>query len=268
MTRRELAFLQTARATNVCLDRFQDAWKNLSGFAEHREAIRAKMTDVEELAAGSVPDAGNLAGQRQLVIQAVAEEAWVVAGQVQAWAAANGDDELRDAVRTTRDELVSLQMGLPERGLEIHQRASECLRAGRGTDFGLSRERLEVLAERIQALKILRVPSARPVQGGKVEDGALSASLGQVMDLLCELLDPLMRRFRAEEPEFFEAYQAARRIVNPETGTLLTSDEDLASLAGEVVADAQDESQVEPGRRPVAPAAGSRTQTGAAALNS
>lgn len=267
MTRRELAFLQTARSTNVCLDRFQEAWTSLPGFAEHREVIRSKMTAVEELAAGVADDAGNLAGQRQVAIQALAEQAWVVAGQLQAWAAARGDDTLRDAVRTTRDELVSLQMGLPERALEIHQRASECLRAGHGADFGLSPDRLQALSEQIQALKILRVPSARSVPVGTVEDGALAESLGQVMDLLCEVVDPLMRRYRAEEPGFFEAYQVARRIVHPETATLLTTDEELDSLV-EDPAGVQGEEQPGDGQRPLAPATGSRSRTGAAALNS
>lgn len=230
MTRRELALLRTARSTEGCLDRYQDSWNSLPGFAHQREVVRAKLEALEALAGDAAPDRGDLAGQRQLAIQALAEEAWVVAGQVQAWAAACGDEALRQAALTTRDELVWLQMSLPERALQIHQRATECLRCGNGADFGLSAARLDRLAERIQALKILRVPPARAAGSVSPEEVDLGASLDEVMDLLCGVMDPLMRRFRSEDPGFYEAYQAARRVVDPDTGTLLTSEDELTSL--------------------------------------
>lgn len=270
MTRRELALLQTARSTHVCLDRFEDSWANLLEFSEKREVIRQKMAELEELAGEAGADRGNLAGQRQQAIQALAEDTWVTAGQVQAWAAIHGEEEVRRSVSATRDELVWLQMSLPERALEIHQRALECTRSGNGEAVGLSASRLDRLSERIQALKILRVPP--PSRRAEVVDAdAFSGILNHVMDLLCEVIDPLMRRFHAEAPEFYAAYQVARRVVDPETGTLLTSDEEwaglddiLAVLPGEVA-----EALPAAGRRPVAPQTGaSRGRSKRAALDS
>lgn len=266
MTRRELALLHTARSTNLCLDRHQSSWKTVPGFAQQREVLRTRIAELDDLARETGADRGNLTGQRQAAIQALAESAWVVAGQVQAWAAVHGDEELRQQVQVTRDDLVWEQMGLPERALQIHFLATQCLRRGDGGEFGLSAAGLDVLAERIQALKILR--SAAVNRGGETQEdeGALAGGLEQVMDLLCEVTDPLMRRFRVEEPEFFEAYQVARRIVDPDTGTLVTLDDELACMEA---VDSRLPGGVSRGEwRAAAPSAGGRTGTVAAALNS
>lgn len=272
MTRRQLALLQTARSTGICLDWYQDSWKDLPGFARNRDAIRNKLAELEDIAGNAAADRGNLAGQRQNAIQALAEEAWIVAGQVQAWAVAHGTEESRDAMVTTRDELVWLQMGLPERALEIHQRARECMRSGTGADFGMSDSRLNSLSERIQAVKILRVPGNRCEANAKSESpAALDEGLNQVMDLLCEVIDPLMRRFRLEDPVFFEAYQVARRVVDPETGTLVSSDMELSSLdepVGEFPVEVDGAGDRGQGPRSAVEPGDSRTRKGAAALSS
>jgi len=225
MTRREQALLNTARSTHFCLEKHHREWERIPAFAEQWGRIRTRFEELDLVAGEGKEARFGQAWQRQKARDALVEDAWVVAGQVQAWAAVEGEEEIRREACVTRRELAELPGGLSARGLRIHQLALECQRRG-GTEFGVTAERLVQLAQRIQAVKVLETPLADAHAGDDGADGELEGGLEQLLELLREVTDPLMRRFHREESAFFQEYQVARRLVDPLTGLVVDESSD------------------------------------------
>ncbi len=146
--------------------------------------------------------------QRQMI-----DKAMLVAGAVRAFASATSNAALKARVHLTetmfrerrddqRDDLAQ----------DIHGAANENLAAL--ADYGITAATLSALQTRIDAYR-LAIPSPSVARAQRRSHTELLETELQRANMLCkERIDGLMEQFKESQPAFYNAYHAARDIID------------------------------------------------------
>ena len=115
----------------------------------------------------------------------------------------------------------------------IHDRAAENLDALR--DYGITPQKLSAFDAAINDY-VAKTPKTRTaIVNRRTQNANLRALFNQLDDILKNQMDGLMKNFRTSHPDFYNAYLAAREVIDPHTT--------VTQLKGSVI-DASDEKPI------------------------
>lgn len=200
---------QTVQST---LKRHQAVWSGLKAFADGVTELGALVAEIEAQAATQTQPSGDADAKKEARL-ALAAYSVAIAGAVHAYATKNDLPDL--AARTDYSE-TDLAKGRPadviSRNNDVLAAATENL-AQLG-DHGVTEEKLTKLGDLISAYRGAAPGPRNRRTKVSAATGALDTAFDTLDDLFKKQLDRLVLQFRADAPDFYAEYQAARVIVD------------------------------------------------------
>jgi len=199
-------------AVQVVLEQNQDIWQAVPAFGTAFTGFKSGINNINTLVRARNASTKGVTADKQAARDAMTRAALEVAGAVAAYAVDIGSGELQAKVdysdsdlRRARDsEVATICLGIVAAASD-HQVAL----AG----FGVTSEKLASLKEKIEAYNAT-VGKPRSARSHNQAAGAsLETEFAEADKLLSGKLDNLMVAFRASQPAFYSAYEAARWIV-------------------------------------------------------
>ncbi len=211
------AHLKMHKAVLGVLDDNNSLWQTSTAMTSARNLLNTGINAVTALQVSQGGVTTGVTDDKATARRALAESAVVVAGAVGAYADAQGNHELYDAVDFTVADLLHG----PEEDCRVH--AANILTKGTENlaalvaNHSLAQADLDDLEEKLEAFAEL-LPKPRQAKAGtKSATDQLPAAL-LANDRTCERqLDKLLEKFRTSQPAFYQAYKVARVIVDPAT---------------------------------------------------
>ena len=205
--------VSTYAGLNVVLAQNEPKWQSLTAFVASVTLFRNGLDNINAIAQTRNSSTKGVTADKQSARDTMTLAALEVAGAVSAYGSDIGSHELQGKVdytesdlRRTRDsELTTVCQG-------IHDAAQSVL--ANLADYGVTAQTLTDLQSKITGYhgtvgKPASVKSVKQAAGT-----SLDSAIDEVDKVLEEKMDKLMPKFRASEPDFFNAYFAARSIVD------------------------------------------------------
>ena len=208
----------------VCDDR-RGVWATFAGFKNGYDLFVGHVSALGALAEVQSSARNGVALGKKELTDLMVEAALSVAGSVCAFAQQTGDAPLAAAYDLNRDDLIRLpDAEMDDRALAIHDKAKALLDAETAhppaagavkfSDQLLDAGELSVLHNRIAAYaEVVQSPRAATVKITTATQ-AIEMHFEQADEVLEKVLDKLVRKFKPANREFFDAYTAARSIVD------------------------------------------------------
>jgi hypothetical protein len=148
--------------------------------------------------------------------QTLSQKAAKIAGLIYAYAAKNGNPELKAAVDFSPSELSRLKDGeLAPRSQTIHDAGVANLAAL--ADYGVTDEKLADLQTAITAYSQTAPQPRAAIADRSVVKANIKQLFAAIDKIFTEQLDRLIEDFAETHPDFVAGYKAKRKIVDPKT---------------------------------------------------
>lgn len=207
-TTNSLNMLQT---TQLCMESNKTLFKDIPAFAKASEELDAIVTGILDAQRQQASKEG-LADAKATVRTELAEAAHEIAALTHACAVANGKETI---ARRTDLSLSDVQAGTEavfiDRCKGILADADEI--SDESDDFGVTTAKLKNVKDLLAEFEDLKPQPRAGAAIGRSATRRIETLNGRAADLLRGQLDRLMVQFKKTQPEFFESYQAARKIV-------------------------------------------------------
>lgn len=194
------------------LEQHSAVWSPLPAFARavtELSGIIPQVTDAlqtQSRAYGSTQE-------KEAALAALGDAAHEVAGAVFSCAAENADYKLMCRVKFSRTDITKgRESVVVARCRDIHAAASEDVAAL--ADYGVNAAKLTAFKKKIDGFEALQTQPRQDISNRSAATQQLRQLLRQADEILRKRIDPLVVQFKASAPEFYNAYQAARSIVD------------------------------------------------------
>jgi hypothetical protein len=193
----------------------------INAFKTALDEFRDKIDTIKEVAQQKDMPTTGIAADKKARKRNLSRIAGAIAGAVYAYAAATGNDILKQEVKFTTSELLRTKDAmLAPRCRNIHDLATANLAAL--ADYGVTAAKLTELQTAVDAF----AEAAPKPRAAKTVRSTIVASLAQLFAaadaILSERMDTVVGMFAATNPDFVATYQSARIIVDaPTTATQL-----------------------------------------------
>lgn len=199
-------------AVQAVIQKRESKWSSLTGFAQAVDEVDTGITSITSLAQVQASPNGGSALKNAAFISLV-DSAYQVAAATRASAVVNKDAELASRLDYSQSDLGK---GRPQevvaRCRNVWSTATDNLEAS--TAFGVTQAKLTNLKKKIDEFESAHPKTREGRTATRAATKALPDSFAQVDEILNGCLDGLMAQFKESEPEFYNEYFAARRIVD------------------------------------------------------
>ena len=175
--------------------------------------LKGKMDKISVLAATqALPAAGAVVGKKE-ALDAMVLATLDVAGSVLSYATPNGLPELAAKVTVTESALrYGRQQDRVTLAQQVHDAAATVV--ARLGDYNVTAATLEDLQTKIVTATAALSGPRNAVDSRSAATTQLPEAFKEVDTLLAKEIDPLIVKFKKTQPDFYNAYQAARIIVD------------------------------------------------------
>lgn len=201
------------KAVLSLLQLHESIWSNSAPLAAAIEDLAGLIAQIEEIQQLTGEDHSGLSTSKKLGKDALIKQAFELASIIFAMATRNKDQVLLAKVDFPISELQHLREG------ELATKCKNIAELGRSalsqiTSFGASEEKLNALDEQIARYK-LSLPARRiSVSELKAANKKLKELLKQATDLAADQIDRMLVQFGTSNPDFYNAYLNARKVVD------------------------------------------------------
>lgn len=192
---------------------YQPLWSGLAAFAANFNAFAGRVEIIQTLAKVQSTPREGITAEKAKVAGWLVDSTLEVAGAVKAYATVGNNLELLAKVDFSRTDMERLRdTETDDRAQLVHDVATKNL--GSLGDYGITQLKLDNLQGRIDAYAaVVQSPRTARAEGRSITE-SLAESFRVADGILKNVLDPLMLQFKAGNPEFYAAYQAARVIID------------------------------------------------------
>jgi hypothetical protein len=200
-------------AVDAVLSENQNVWQTLPAFAAAVTGFRNGVANIQTLAQARNSSTKGVTADKQSKRETMEAAALEVAGAVAAFASDTGNRELQakadfsdSDLRRARDtEITTICQG-------IHDEANAVV--ANLADYGVVAQTLTDLQAKINAYNSSVGKPASAKSNVQAAGASLDSAIADVDKVLDEKLDKLATKFRTSQRGFFDAYSAARSIVD------------------------------------------------------
>jgi hypothetical protein len=199
-------------ATLGVLDQNNSIWSARAGFADAVTRARDGTTSIRNMIGKQQIPTTGVTEDKEAARTDLEDKLVVLANQVAAYAAKNGNHDLGARVEMTRSSVDRLsESDLIQTAQRVGQSADGELQAL--ADYGVTAAEIASLNEARTKFEQMKGAPREAVVGRKVTTMSLSEAIVAVRSIFRNELDKLMWAFRQSNPDFFNAYTAARTKV-------------------------------------------------------
>ena len=209
-------------AVFAIVQKWGSKWASFTGFGQAVDEVETGITSITSLGQVQASPNGGAALKNAAFVSLV-DSAYQVAAATRASAIVNKDAELASRLDYSESDLGK---GRPQevvaRCRNVLSTATDNLEASAA--FGVTAAKLTNLKKRIDEFETASPKSREGRATTRAATKAMPDSFVQVDEILNGCLDGLMAQFKESEPEFYNEYFSARRIVDaPATRTKKTN---------------------------------------------
>jgi hypothetical protein len=212
MTAKQQNKLNMYTAAQAVLNSHQSVWESLPAFDDGVDEFGEIIGNIQTGAQTQTSRSG-AAADKAYILQVLGDAAYEVGAATRACAVASGNKELAGRVDFSRSELTDgRDPEIVARCQDIHAAASQDLASL--TDYGVNAVKANTLKKKIDAFQAAQ---PKPRQGRATTSAAtkmLVSLFAQADELLKKRLDGLAVQFQEAQPNFYNSYRTARRIVS------------------------------------------------------
>jgi hypothetical protein len=199
-------------AVRAVLNSHETTWESLAAFVNGVEDFDEFIGKLQSLAQTQTSRSG-VAADKAYTLHVLGDATYEVGAATRACAITGGNKELVGRVDISRSAVTSgRDPEIVARCQNIHAAASQYLDSL--PDYGVNAGKLNALKKKIDAFQAAQ---PKPRQGRATTSAAtkmLAVLFAQTDELLKKRLDGLAVQFKETQPDFYNAYRTARRIVN------------------------------------------------------
>ena len=209
------------QAVDLVLDSHKDIWESLPGFVTAAGDLQANISTIASLAQVQSARSG-AAAEKGAALESLLDSAIQVAGATRASAVVNKDHELATRANFSRSELGR------GRSAEVVSRCRNVWTAANDNldvlgAFGVTATKLTAFKKRIDEFETAQPRPRQDLANTSAATQTLPELYRQTDELLNDCIDGLVVQFKASDPDFFNAYQSARKIVSAGTRKAIVS---------------------------------------------
>jgi hypothetical protein len=204
--------LRAYQAVQAVLETNETKWGTLPAFATAVGEFTAIIPEIQTLAQAQASREG-ASNEKSYALAALGNAAFEVGAAVHAYAVTTLDFALEGRVDFSRSTIgYGREATVLARVRDIHAAATEQL-ANLG-DYGITQAKLTALKKKIDAFEASLAKPRQQIAAGSAATTSLQAQFAEADAILNKRLDKLVVQFKASAPDFFNAYQTARSIVD------------------------------------------------------
>lgn len=204
--------LRSYQTVEAVLAEYQTTWQSLPAFVTAVGEFTAIIPNIHTLAQTQASREG-FANEKAYALEALGDAAFEVAAAVHAYAVTTQEFALEGRVDFSRTSIVmGREASILARARDIHAVATEEL--ANLADYGVTTARLTDLLTKIEAFADAQSKPRQQIAKGSAATRSLEARFQTADTILNKRLDKLVVRFKTSAPDFYNAYQTARSIVD------------------------------------------------------
>lgn len=203
--------LNMLQTTQACLETNKTIFKDIPALVKASEELDSIIVEVLTAQRQQTSKEG-LADAKDAVRTKLAEAAHEIAALTHACAV---EHDQQAVARRTDLSLSAVQAGTEAQFVDRCKGilADAAVLSDESDDFGVTTAKLKNVKDLLAEFEELKPQPRAGAAIGKSATRRIETSLGRASDLLRSQLDRLMVQFKKTEPDFFNSYQAGRRIV-------------------------------------------------------
>ena len=204
--------LRAYQAVELVLETHAAAWASLPAFATAVGEFTAVLPEINALAQTQASREG-ASNEKAYALAALGNAAFEVGAAVHAFAVTTQDYALEGRVDFSRSTIgYGREASVLARVRDIHAAATANL--AKLADYGVSQTKLTALRKKIDAFEASLARPRQQIAESSAATQTLSQQFTAADTILNKRLDKLVYQFKATAPDFFNAYQTARSIVD------------------------------------------------------
>lgn len=204
--------LRAYQTVEVTLETNQAVWQNLPAFVAAVEEFTAIIPEIQALAQTQASREG-AANEKSYALASLGDTAFEVGAAVHAYAVTQQDYALEGRVDFSRSTIVyGRESSVVARVRDIHAAATAQL--ANLADYGITAAKLTAFKKKIDAFEDMQPKPRQQIATGSAATTNLQGQFRAADTILTKRLDNLVFQFKASAPDFFNAYQTARAVVD------------------------------------------------------
>lgn len=212
MTSNQSNKLRAYQAVHAVLDLHQTTWETLPAFVTAVGDFTNLIPEIHGLAQTQASREG-AANEKSYALAALGEAAFEIGAAIHAYAVSTQDYALEGRVDFSRSTIVKgREASVLARVRDIHAAATTEL--AKLADYGITQAKLTAFKKKIEAFEASLAKPRQQIATGSAATHTLRAQFTEADAVLNKRMDKLVFQFKASAPDFFEAYQTARSIVD------------------------------------------------------
>jgi len=212
MTKIQNSKLRSYLTLEVTLETNHAVWENLPAFVSAVEEFTAIIPEIQALAQTQASREG-AANEKSNALESLGEAAFEVGAAVHAYAVTTQDFALEGRVDFSRSTIVyGRESSVLARVRDIHAAATTQL--ANLADYGITAAKLTAFKKKIDAFGATMPKPRQQIAAGSAATTNLKGQFRAADAILNDRLDNLVCQFKNSAPDFFNAYQTARSVVD------------------------------------------------------
>jgi len=204
--------LRAYQAVELILETHKATWEILPAFATAVGEFTPIITEILSLAQTQASREG-ASNEKAYALEALGKAAFEVGAAVHAYAVTTEDFALEGRVDFSRSTIVyGREASVLARVRDIHAAATTQL--ANLADYGITQAKLTALKKKIDAFEASLAKPRQQIAESSAATQTLSQQFAEADTILNKRLDKLVYQFKESAPDFFNAYQTARSIVD------------------------------------------------------
>lgn len=204
---------QMMLAVKNFMDSHQTTWSTIPIIGTFKTTLDAVIQEVKEhLQATGTDTSGMTSDKNQLKAQ-IAEKTAVLSGALAAYAAVNGQDDLRTNGYLTKSQIMMMRdVNMPEAISNFVALVTNQLT--NLADYGITEDKVTDLESSLDDFRELVGQPRLKQSAANAAKREASSLIGDGVSMLTDQLDKVMLQFKFTNPTFHEEYERARVIVD------------------------------------------------------
>jgi hypothetical protein len=212
MNNKQTNKLRAYQAVELVLETNQTTWAGLPAFVTAAGEFTALIAEIQVLAQAQASREG-ATNEKGYALAALGDAAFEMAAAVHAYTVVTQNFALEGRVDFSRSTIVyGREASVLARVRDIHAAAAEQL--ANLADYGVTQAKLTALKKKTDAFEALLAKPREQIASGSAVTQSLEVTFHEADQVLTKRLDKLVFQFKTSAPDFFNAYQSARSVVN------------------------------------------------------
>ncbi len=204
--------LRAYQAVDLVLESNQSIWESLPAFATAVGEFTAILPEIQALAQTQASREG-AANEKAYALAALGDAAFEIGAAVHAYAVTTHDFALEGRVDFSRTFVIAgREAAVLARVRDIH--AAATVQLTNLGDYGITQAKLTAFKKKIDAFEAALAKPRQQIVTGSAATQNLQAQFNEADAILSKRLDKLVVQFKTSAPDFFNAYQTARSVVD------------------------------------------------------